>query len=183
MKMISRFLALAAFSFVCFAFMSQSSSGIAASISKKGFKINKVNISADWNRTALLNELGAPDSIYNGYNKLHIYQSKGIVVFEKMEGKRPSGTISEVQFFLNKNIDDNTYNLKNDYAGTLKMDKLALNRSLSYESAKAKLSKWKLTDSYTEHSYRYARHGVYIYLLFNSSETELIKVSVGKDKE
>jgi hypothetical protein len=183
MKTISRFLAVAAFSFVCFAFMSQNSSGIAASISKKGFKINKVNISSDWNITGLLNELGSPDSIYSGYNKLHIYKSKGIVVFEKMESKRPSGTISEVQFFINKNTDDNTYKLSADYTGKLVMDKLVLEPSLSYATAKAKLSKWKLTDSYTAHSYRYARHGVYIYLLFNTSETELMKVSVGKDNK
>jgi hypothetical protein len=181
MKMISRFLAVAAFSVLCFAFMPQNSSGIAASISKKGFKINKINISADWSVTALLNELGTPDSVFSGYNKLHIYQSKGIVVFEKMESKRPSGKISEIQFFINKNTDDNTYNLRSNYTGALKMDKLVLNSSLSYTAAKAKLKKWKLTDSYTAHSYRYARHGVYVYLLFNDSETELMKVSVGKD--
>lgn len=182
MKKISQLLASGLFCIALLSFAAGTGGSQAGAISKKGFTYNKINLSANWLVAPLLAELGTPDSIFNGYNKLHIYKKKGIVVFEKMEGKKPSGVLSEVQFYFDRNVEDNTYNLSDNYTGTLKAGKLNLEPGVGSAMAKAKLKKWKLSDSYTENSYRFANYGVYMYLMFNKDENRLMKVSIGKDK-
>ncbi|MCA6363268.1 MAG: hypothetical protein IM638_09530 [Bacteroidetes bacterium] len=181
MKKIPQLLALGIFCITLLSFAAGTGGSTTAGVSKKGFSINKILVSSNWQIAPLLNELGAPDSVFVGFNKLHIYKKKGIVIFEKKNGEKPSGTVSEVQFFLDRNVDDNIYNLSDNYTGALKAGKLNLIPGLSGSVAKAKLKKWKISDSYAENSYRFANYGVYLYLMFNKEETRLMKVSIGKD--
>jgi hypothetical protein len=181
MKKIPQLLASGLFFIALLSFAAGTGGTQAGAVSKKGFTFNKINISSNWSAAPLLAELGTPDSVFNGYNKLHIYKKKGIVVFEKMSGKVPSGIISEVQFYIDRNVDENIYNLTDNYTGALKAGKLNLVPGVSSTMAKSKLKKWKLSDSYSANSYRFANYGVYMYLMFNTDENRLMKVSIGKD--
>ncbi|MCU0435766.1 MAG: hypothetical protein MUC87_20065 [Bacteroidia bacterium] len=181
MKKLTRLLALGLFCVTLLSLAPGTGNVQSASISKKGFIYNKIKVSSNWAIAPLLAEMGVPDSVFSGFNKLHIYKKKGMVIFEKMINKNPSGTISEVQFYFDRNSAENLYNLSGNYDGALKTGKLKLQHNLTITEAKAKLKKWKLSDSYTPHSYRFSAYGVYMYLAFDESETHLVKVSVGKD--
>lgn len=183
MKKILRLPSLALFCILLLSFAAGSGESPGGAISKQGFIYNKINISNNWSVAPLLADLGQPDSIFTGYNKLYIYKKKGIVVFEKMNGTSPSGIISEVQFFIDRNVGENAYNLTDNYTGTLKAGKLNLTPELSSTIAKSKLKKWHITDSYAENSYRFYNYGVYMYLQFNTDETRLMKVSIGKSSK
>jgi hypothetical protein len=181
MKKIPQLLAFGIFCISLLSFAAGTGGTTSVAISKKGFSFNKINVSSNWQLAPLLAELGTPDSVFNGYNILHIYKKKGIVIFEKKNGDNPSGNVSEVQFFLDRSVDDNVYTLSDNYTGALKAGKLNLVPGLSSTEAKAKLKKWKISDSYSANSYRFANYGVYMYLMFNKDENRLLKVSIGKD--
>jgi hypothetical protein len=151
---------------------------------KKGvMKINGVNVTADWSLSNFKKALGEPDRTRDGYNKTHTYDKKSIVLFEKMSDKKPSGTVSEAQFYFHVAESNNVTPDGPAFSGTIKVDKLVVSRNLSATTMLAKLKKWEKTDSYIEHSYRMASKGIYIYFQFNDSEDKLVKISVGPDKK
>lgn len=180
MKQHLRFLPVAVFLLLFCSFTLSEASGDSAKISKKGFIVNGVKINSDWRTAPLLDQLGTPDSTYTGVNRLHIYKQKGIVIFEKLVNKQPSGIISEVQFFIDRT--GNRFNLTSDYTGQFSIDKLKISTALSADLVKEKLKKWKKTESYLENNYRLSNYGIYIYFQFNASDSQLQKLSVGKDK-
>lgn len=145
-------------------------------------KIDGTNVTADWSLSAFKKALGEPDRSREGYNKTHTYDNKSIVLFEKMTDKKPSGTVSEIQYHFHVSEANNVTPNGSGFSGTIKVDKLEVTRSLDAKTMLAKLKKWEKTDSYIEHSYRMASNGLYIYFQFNSSEDKLEKISVGPDK-
>lgn len=154
--------------------------GISVKIKKGNFSINGQKVSDDWALNKFTGALGLPDSTRLGYNKTHTYHSNGIVLFETSPNKIPSGNVAEIQFYFS-DIAKNEVSPKNIFVGSVKIDKLNVDASLTYVTLKEKLSKWKTTTSYLSHSYRYSNKGIYIYFQFNETEDRLQKISIGKD--
>jgi hypothetical protein len=181
LKRISLFLAIA----IVFGGLSSfsSSSGETSIVIKNGkFSINGVAITPNWSLSDCKKALGEPERVRDGYNKTHTYDKKSIVLFEKVSNKVPSGTVSEIQAHYSV-PDPNNVTPNGNFTGKITIDKLKLNSSVSAVEMKAKLKKWKVTDSYIEHSYRMASKGLYIYFQYNDNETQLLKISIGPDKK
>lgn len=150
-------------------------------IIKKGkFKVADASVTPNWKLSDVQAKIGPAERPRDGYNKTHTYDVRGIVLFEKMEDKTPSGKISEVQCYFSV-PEPNNVTPKGTFTGTLKVDKLEVTGSLTATEMLKKLKKWKKTDSYLEHSYRMASKGLYIYFQFNDDETRLVKLSCGPD--
>jgi hypothetical protein len=71
---------------------------------------------------------------------------------------------------------------KNGFTGKLAIENLRVTSSTSIATIKEKLKGYKDTESYMEHSYRLTKDGLYIYFLYDKTDTQLVKVSVGQDK-
>ena len=65
----------------------------------------------------------------------------------------------------------------------MKIEKLNISSKLSWKKVKEKLKAYQLSDTYIEHSYRLAYNGLYIYFEFNKEDSQLLKVSIGKDQK
>lgn len=182
---MKKILAAALIGLISFAGLSfiPAGSGPAVVIKKGVMKIDGVNVTADWSLSSFKKALGEPDRTRDGYNKTHTYDSKNVVLFEKVVDKKPSGTVAEVQYHYHVAESNNVTPTGSTFSGTLKVDKLVVTRDLSSKTMLSKLKNWEKTDSYIEHSYRMASKGLYIYFQFNESEDKLEKVSVGPDKK
>lgn len=149
---------------------------------KKGrMKIEGINVTADWSITSFKKAIGEPDRVDDGYNKTHTYDTKNIVLFEKVENKIPTGKVSEIQFHFNVSEPNEATPNGSTFTGTLIVDKLKITRDLSATTMLSKLKTWKKTECYLENSYRMSNKGMYIYFHFNNSEDKLEKASIGPD--
>lgn len=152
------------------------------SVKKSTLKIDKVTLK-EWNLDLYYKALGTPERTRDGYNKTHTYDAQGVVVFEPMKDDAPSGKVSEFQIYFSLPAEKNQVMPNNTYKNSLKVDKLNVTATLTPAEMKKKLSKWKTTDAYIEHSYRMELNGMYIYFQFNTEETGLEKVSIGLVKK
>ena len=141
----------------------------------------KNNVSDDWSVQDGVTYLGNDARVRDGYNKTHTYDKMGVVLFESVVDKKPSGKISELQVHFSM-PEPNDVTPKTGFTGTLKIEKLTITSSTSYETIKDKLKGYSETEAYLEHSHRLAKNGVYFYFQFDKTETYLVKVSVGQDK-
>ncbi len=141
----------------------------------------KNNVADDWNVQDGVNYLGSGARAREGYNKTYTYDNMGIVLFESMTEKVPSGKISEVQVHFSI-PEKNDVVPKNGFTGKLAIENLRVTSTTSLATIKEKLKGYKDTDSYMEHSYRLAKDGLYIYFQYDKTDTQLVKVSVGQDK-
>jgi hypothetical protein len=145
------------------------------------FLINKTEVSAAWRQDAVSVDLGINDRRRAGMNITHTYDDFGIVLFEKTgDNKVASGILSEIQFYIAAG-DTNAVSPKGFYIGKMKIEKLKISSNLSWQEVKEKLKAYSLSESYIAHNYRLAKNGLYIYFQFNKEETQLLKISVGKD--
>jgi len=178
---MKKFIYLFALAIISFSFVGDNSP-FKIAVKKGAIVINKVNVTKDWNLSTFQNVLGSSSRSRDGYNKTHTYDDYGFVLFEPMKDKKPSGIISEYQIYFSA-PEANEVTPKGTYSGTVLVDKLKVTASLTAATMLAKLKKWKKTDSYMEHSYRMANSGLYIYFQFNDSDSQLIKMSIGPDKQ
>ncbi|MBK7213564.1 MAG: hypothetical protein IPH88_09800 [Bacteroidales bacterium] len=148
-------------------------------IKKKKFMINDVSVGADWSVTDVIGTLGNNARVRAGYNITHTYDDLGIVVFEKALDKKGSGMINEIQFHFIPIV--NEVAPKWGFRSEIKIDKLTVRKDLDKATVLKKLSKWKQTDSYLEHSIRLDNGMYYIYFQFSDDESQLQKISIGKN--
>ncbi len=167
---------------IFFSSFKHQTNSINAKIKKGKFTINKVQVNANWNLADFKSALSGTCREKNGYNKTHTYDDKGIVVFESMTNKVPTGAVSEIQFYLQAATETNDVVPKGIYTDEFKIEKLTLSKNISSKQMLKSLKKWKKSDSYMPNSYRMSKAGIYIYFQFSTDENSLIKVSVGKDK-
>ena len=154
------------------------------SVTIKSGEINlgkKNNLADDWNVQDGIKYLGNGARVRDGYNKTYTYDDMGVVLFESLVEKVPSGKISEVQVHFSMPEANNVVP-KNGFTGKLAIENLRVTSSTSIATIKEKLKDYKDTESYTEHSYRLAKDGLYIYFMYDKTDTQLVKVSVGQDK-
>jgi hypothetical protein len=142
---------------------------------------NKNNVADDWNVQDGVKYLGSDVRVRDGFNKTHTYDNKGVVLFEGMVEKVPSGKISELQVHFSI-PEPNNVTPKIGFTGTLKIETLTITSSTSFETLLSKLEGYAETESYMEHSHRLAKDGLYIYFLYDTTDTQLLKVSIGQDK-
>lgn len=153
------------------------------SVSVKAGAVNlgkKNNIADDWSVKDGLSYLGSGVRPRDGYNKTHTYDNMGVVLFESMVDKKPSGKISEMQIHFSI-PQSNDVTPKSGFTGKFTIEKLAITSSTSLATLKKKLKGYTETDSYIEHSHRLAKSGVYFYFQYDNTDTQLVKVSFGKD--
>lgn len=155
---------------------------------KKGkLVINTVSMVQDkatmnWPLTTCEKALGSADRSRDGYNYTHTYDDLSVVLFEPKSGEKGSGNVSEIQFYFSFPDDPPSLAPKNAYKGKMKIGKLNVQTNMTSAQMRKGLKGWKETDSYSEHNFRMSQNGLYVYFLFNDSETKLIKVSIGPDK-
>jgi len=141
----------------------------------------KNNVADDWNVQDGVKYLGDDARVREGFNKTHTYDNMGVVLFESLVEKVPSGKISELQVYFSI-PEPNNVTPKIGFTGTLKIETLTITSSTSLETLLSKLEGYAETESYAEHSHRLAKDGLYIYFLYDKTDTQLVKVSVGQDK-
>jgi len=142
----------------------------------------KNNIADNWNVQDGIAYLGKDERVRDGYNKTHTYDKMGLVLFESMVDKKPSGKISELQVHFSLPEEPNEVAPKAGFTGTLKIEKLTITSYLTFETVKSELNDYAETEAYIEHSHRLAKDGLYIYFQYDKTDTKLVKVSVGQDK-
>lgn len=148
-------------------------------IKKKKFLINDVSVGQGWPVNDVIGTLGNNARVRTGYNITHTYDDLGIVVFEKAIDKQGSGVINEIQFhFIPVS---NEVAPKWGFRSEIKVDKLVVRKDLDKATVLRKLSKWKQSDSYMEHSIRLDNGEYYIYFQFSDDESQLQKISIGKN--
>jgi hypothetical protein len=151
-------------------------------IKKKKFMVGKFNVTDSWPLSGLTATLGSDYRRKEGYNITYTYDNNGIVLFESTNSnKQPSGSVSEVQvYFVVKS--ENEVMPRSSYPKLVKIDKLLVDENLTPSMMLAKLSGWKKTDSYIEHSFRMSNGPLYIYFQFTDDEQKLQKISIGRAK-
>ena len=163
-------------------FISVSPSEMNVTINKGKFAINKVKMIPVWTLTNCETALGKADRSKDGYNFTHTYDDLAVVLFEPKVNEKPGGTVSEIQFYFNHPSDPPANAPSGTYKGKMKIGKLNVTGNMTPAQMLKGLKGWKKTDSYSEHNFRMAQKGLYVYFLFNDAETKLIKVSIGPDK-
>lgn len=148
-------------------------------IKKKDLKINGVNLTPAWLIAPAVDVLGPADRVRGGYNKTHTYDLFGIVLFENMSNGSPGGKLSEFQVHFI--IDKNEVNPTGTFPGEVRIDRARLGRNSSKEEVLKKLAKWRMTESYIEHSIRLDNGALYAYFQFTDDEKSLKKISIGKN--
>jgi hypothetical protein len=88
--------------------------------------------------------------------------------------------LSEIQFYLAQG-DTNRVTPTGFFVGKMHVENLKVTSAITPAELKNKLKDYIETNSYMEHSFRLSYKGLYIYFLFNKEETQLLKISVGKD--
>ena len=110
-----------------------------------------------------------------------------MVLFEPTatEDKIATGNLSELQLYLSEPNVSNNVAPTGIFNGTMMVENLKLTRNMTASQVREKLlgSKYTESNSYSPHNFRFAKAGVYMYVLFNEDEDRLIKVSMGKDKD
>ncbi len=158
--------------------------GITISVKPGEFKINNVKVNAAWSLQDVKATLGEPDRVRVGYNKTHTYDRYGIVLFERVNNNVPTGVIAEVQVFLAPPVDKNEVVPTGIFTGVCKFNGKVYGSNDVNKGMLSKIfKKWTSTDSYIEHSFRYAAGGLYAYSQLDATESQLIKFSVGPDKK
>lgn len=184
MNKLTKILPVLAIALALFSFMAPQKKKQELIVKKGILSINGKAINPNWNLADAKAGLGEPDRYRDGYNKTHTYDGLGIVLFEKVNNKVPSGTINEVQCFLQNAPEPNEVTPKGYNTHKVKIDKLTITRDLTSGMMFEKLKNWVKTDSYTPHSYRMQfEKKLYIYFQFDIAETSLIKISIGPVKE
>lgn len=141
----------------------------------------KNNVADDWSVQDGVSYLGDGARIRDGYNKTYTYDNMGVVLFESMVDKTPSGKISEMQIHFSI-PESNNVTPKTGFIGKFAIENLRVTSSTSIDIIKEKLKGYAETESYLEHSHRLAKDGLYIYFQYDKTDTQLLKVSVGQDK-
>lgn len=168
-------------------FNSVTPAGMNVTVKKGKFTINNVKMiqlssNSLWTLATCEKALGAADRSKDGHNVTHTYDDLSVVLFEPKVGEKGGGNVSEIQFYFNFPSDPPSLAPKGLYKGKMKIGALNVRGDMTSAQMLAGLKGWKKTDSYSEHNFRMAQKGLYVYFLFNDSETKLIKVSIGPDK-
>jgi hypothetical protein len=145
--------------------------------------INTRFVTPNWVLSSFSYQMGKADRFFDGYNKTHIYDQQGIVVFEEKRENRPSGKVLEFQLYLSAPAEANDVTPKGVFTGQFKVDKLKLSSKLTATTVQKSLKNWTKSNSYLKDAFRYARMGTYVYFEFDPTHTRLIKVSIGPDKK
>jgi hypothetical protein len=187
MKKFILFVPFAFLFFLLSSFNSVTPAGMDVSVKKGKLTINKMYMVQDaatknWTLANCEKALGAADRSRDGYNVTHTYDELSVVLFEPKSGEKGSGNVSEIQFYFSFPADPPSLAPKGLYKGTMKIGKLNVRADMTSAQMKKGLKGWLETDSYSEHNYRMSQKGLYVYFLFNDTETKLIKVSIGPDK-
>jgi hypothetical protein len=182
-KMKRQFLlALLIFPAVQFIYAQKDAGDVSVSVKSGAVNLGKKNnVADDWSVQDGVSYLGSGARVRDGYNKTHTYDNMGVVLFESMVDKKPSGKIAEMQIHFSI-PESNEVVPKKGFTGKLTIEKLVITSSTTLETLKKKLKGYTETDSYLEHSHRLAKNGVYFYFQFDKTDTQLVKVSFGQDK-
>ena|SRR5687767_3893859 len=150
-------------------------------IKKGGMQINTVWITPEWKLPAFASALGKESRSKDGVNETYTYDIKGIVLFEPIENTMLTGKVSEMQVYYTA-ADTFDTSPKGFFKGSIKVDKLNVDATLTPDLMRKKLSDWKESAAYMDHTYRMSSKGIYIYFQFSQDEKSLVKLSIGKDK-
>jgi hypothetical protein len=153
------------------------------SVADGKFFINGMELKKKWKFTTCTDAMGKPDRSTDGYNFTHTYDSLSCVLFEPKNGRKGGGVVTEVQFYFNLPAKPSSNAPKKGlYKGKMVIGTLNITGDLTADQMHSGMNGWSESDSYTEHNFRMAQKGIYIYFLFNDEETKLLKVSIGPDK-
>ena len=64
--------------------------------------LNKSILSPGWKMANAQKVLGQATKTYEGYNKTHTYNNSGIVLFESLKDKVPTGNLAEFQVYFSE---------------------------------------------------------------------------------
>lgn len=160
---------------------------ITVKLQKGTLTINRSAITPDWQVGPVIGYLGKNNKRTKpGFNITHTYDDYGIVLFEPTatDDKIATGNLSEFQVYLSEPNVSNNVVPNGVFYGTMMVEGMRLTRSSTASQVREKLLGigYAESNSYSVHNFRFAKNGVYMYVLFNEDEDRLIKVSLGKDK-
>lgn len=166
-------------------FSQPGNSNLAFVLQKGKFSLNAKPITPRWSVAAIQAQLGTTAKMQYGFNITHTYDNPGIVVFEAKEADSVgTGTMNELQIYFSAGDDVNDIVPSGVFTGSLKVDNINITSSLPMDKLRKQLKalKYKETNAYSEHNFRFAKNGIYIYFFYDASEKRLIKTSFGVDK-
>lgn len=159
-------------------------SSVKVTVSGGKLIINGVKIkgNGDWEVAPVKDALGTPREKM-GYNKTLTYDDLGITLFEQKKGEEGSGKLIEVQIYY-PGHEENSVSPTGNYKGTLKIGKLNMPVSgqMTLAELRKKMKGWKETNSYMEHNFRFEKKGIYVYAQFDTSDSKILKFSIGPDR-
>ncbi len=143
-------------------------------------KLNKKEVSKDWKLKGFTAVLDTFCRIKEGINKIYTYDQLGMVIFESTTNKIPTGTVAELQIFLDEN-EAGKIVPKNFFTGKVSIEKLDIDYNSTIEIIRKKITNYKETESDEVGKFRFSNNDLYIYFLYNRMK-KLCKVTVGKVK-
>ena len=141
---------------------------------------NKTELSKTWEIEPVFSFFGTKGRTREGYNITHSYDDQGIAFFEKSKDKIPTGEITEFQVFLSTG-EKNEVTPSGLYSGKLEIEHNIITMYISLVELRKKLKDHTESKSYMEHSYRFARNGIYMYVQYDVDDARIQKISFGKD--
>ncbi len=135
---------------------------------------------AAWRLKPLLEKIGPDYRLFEGYNRVYTYDRYGWYFLKKRAMTRVPTNCRNPTVFCPGEM--NNVNPKGTYSGNAYIEKVLLNANLASATLLRKLKKYERAESYSEHNYRLSYKGVYVYLLFNDTEQNLKKISIGPDR-
>ena len=152
------------------------------SISINGGKLmlNKTLVSGDWKVKPLYKLFATTDRKRDGVNITHSYDDYGIVLFEKTNNQIPSGDLVEFQVYISTG-DKNEVTPNLLYNGEIEIEKNKVYSFTSLEDLRDILKDYIEGTSYSDHSFRFSKDGLYMYVQYDDDDELIEKISIGKD--
>jgi len=138
--------------------------------------IGKVSFNFPWKLKDFEKALGHADRIDPGYNNIHTYDKKGIILYENPV----SGYISDFNVYFGKDPDENQEFLPKDYFnGSFTVEGFKITKKTSLEELRKELTKYQFEKSIIG-AWRGEYKNLYLYVQYNEDESEIYWISVGK---
>ena len=143
--------------------------------------INGNNIAKDWNISSLPPVLKKASRTFPGSNNVYTYDDAGIVIFEALLNKMPSGKLSEMEIFFSKLKGPDEFNPTGYFTGSFTIENFSVNANTTFEELQPKLKGYIESDTYNDNTHKLTKDGICFYFSFDDDETHLLSITIDKE--
>lgn len=136
-------------------------------------KVNTKTLSTPWTFAQFKNALGKSDRVFDGYNTIHTYDDKGIILYQTPDTE----TVSAFNAYYGKENHD--FSPSGRYDGSIKIENTEITKYMTISAIKRKLPKYNFVESYASTIFRGEYKGVYVFVQYNDAIDEITYVNFG----